>query len=543
MQQVSMFNMSQLTGLGSGLGSGMPFMFGASLEQQSFAELTQAEQQLPLDLDSQLINTDLEKALSLINNLDFEDLVDLQLNQLDSQDELTNIDLGKNEEQSLLLPIQTQAVLNLVEKIVPELTEVKNTQELTLKLQEKDISEENISLIMNILSPQEEKTSPKADFSPIIENNVSLTTNSQQQFSLKTSPSLLAEKVLSGQNLIDTDNNNKSNLAPEFSAEQPSQTDQVEPTLATKKDENLQQILALFKQSKDNDINNIHLKNIVDKTKRQQTIAPNTDEIKTVASNINNTAEQSVNLQNQENVNNSQNIIANNIISSEYKNLTLKFDKNIPENNDFIDNENFQTTAEVETFNLKDTAIKDKNIDIIKPSFNNELNLNSINKTQVSVQNFETNLENFDIQVENSEQPQQTFNQQLYKLAEQANINNQVSIAIKNLKNNNNQQVKIKLNPEELGNLTIELDLSDSLSKGVITVEKPEVAQQLAHNLKDLIKGFEDSSYKLQEKDIVIQVKDEESNKKSGYFNQQQEDKDEINISYNLDDDALDIKV
>jgi flagellar hook-length control protein FliK len=85
----------------------------------------------------------------------------------------------------------------------------------------------------------------------------------------------------------------------------------------------------------------------------------------------------------------------------------------------------------------------------------------------------------------------------------------QVDISIRQLANSGGGEVRIKLSPEELGRVDIRLEIHNSQVRGVILVERPEVMQDLARDLKQLQQALTASGLTMADNALSFQMQNQ----------------------------------
>ena len=502
----------------------LPFSFGMTAEQgQEFYDILQQTVQ---DLESGTLNNDeIAAKLAFIEQTIPDELMTKIEKALE---ENTDIDL-ESEDKTDELSAKAFAVLNLIDNIVDDINKVENSTDLTNSMFSSGVSQSNIETTLQMLDEVSQTTdkSIQATYEQLSEKAI-IKDNILEQFKTNqtATPQNLAEKVLTGKQL--TENPTVQNTA---TAEATSQTETQEPLNPTniiqtgsevskKQDKTINEMLALFKKTKSeaNEAGlNLDTKNI--KAAKQDTMAT---EVKTseqpniIANNSTQTQAQATHA---ESILRQESGKTNGAINkSEFKELSSKF------------------VAEVNTSAQTDTA--DRQAEEFRPINQTSATENNINfnKAFVNAQqatNQQIQLDGIEIsQAEQIEQVAEAkqdaklasnFNQHLYKVAQEASSHMQVTAALKSFKEQNMQQLKVKLNPEELGSVTIDMEMIDGTARGVIAVERPEVAQQLAQNLKDIFQSFKQAGVNVE--DIVVKVDDE----KSQNSNNQQQDNQQAN--------------
>lgn len=514
-------DLSMISQTGQASAGQLPFSFGMTAEQgQEFYDILQQTVQ---DLESGTLNNEeIAAKLAFIDQTIPDELM-TKIEQ--ALEENTDIDLD-SEDKTDELSAKAFAVLNLIDNIIDDINKVENSSDLTNSMSLSGVSQSNIETTLQMLDEVSQTTDQSIQAAyeqksekAIIKESIIAQFKANQQ----TNPQNLAEKVLTGQQLtenLNTQTATDTNTDAELLNQQPTTSAQTESS--KKQDKTINEMLALFKKTKSEAEQaglNLDLKNI----KAAQDSSAITPAIKTAEApattteQVNITAKNSIQTQAQattqaETIFKQDNSKTNGEINkSEFKELSSKFVA------DIANSSTTETTdIKVEEFKpINQTATTENNI--------------SFNKAFVNTQatNQQIHLEGIDIaqteQVEQTTEAKQdaklasNFNQHLYKVAQEASSHMQVTAALKTFKDQNMQQLKVKLNPEELGAVTIDMEMIDGTARGIITVERPEVAQQLAQNLKDIFQNFKQAGINVE--DIVVKVDDE----KPQNGNQQQE--------------------
>lgn len=100
-------------------------------------------------------------------------------------------------------------------------------------------------------------------------------------------------------------------------------------------------------------------------------------------------------------------------------------------------------------------------------------------------------------------------NSGLERLARQAEITTQVNVKVRQLAANGGGQVKMLLNPPELGEMEVRLEITNRAVKGQIIVQSQEVADQLARDLRHLQQGLADAGLQLQDEGLTFLLQEQ----------------------------------
>ena len=522
-------DLSMISQTGQASAGQLPFSFGMTAEQgQEFYDILQQTVQ---DLESGTLNNEeIAAKLAFIDQTIPDELM-TKIEQ--ALEENTDIDLD-SEDKTDELSAKAFAVLNLIDNIIDDINKVENSSDLTNSMSLSGVSQSNIETTLQMLDEVSQTTDQsiqaayeqKAEKAIIKENLIAQFKANQQ-----TNPQNLAEKVLTGKQLAENTNTQTATLLPNNTTTD-ANTDQdvlnqqpttpVQTESSKKQDKTINEMLALFKKTKSEAEQaglNLDLKNI----KAAQDSSAITPAIKTAEAPVTTTEQ--------------VNIIANNSTQTQAQATTQAetiFKQDNSKTNGEINKSEFKELSSKFVADIADsstTETADIKVEEFKPINQTAATENNIsfNKAFVNTQatNQQIHLEGIDIaqteQVEQTAEAKQdaklasNFNQHLYKVAQEASSHMQVTAALKTFKDQNMQQLKVKLNPEELGAVTIDMEMIDGTARGVITVERPEVAQQLAQNLKDIFQNFKQAGINVE--DIVVKVDDE----KPQNGNQQQE--------------------
>ena len=556
MQQVSVSQTSQ-----AGQATALPFDFGmTAAEGQEFydilkstmIELTPADE----DASAQIINQKMADSLEYIK----QSMPDKLMAKIKEDLAEENQDYSDEE-----LSAKVFAVLNLVDNIINNMDEVENKSQLENSMSSSGISQTNIETTMQMLDSSTENTdtSLQAAQQEITTKKV-IKNHLIEQFKIneKTNAQFLAEDIAAGKTInlkttdVTGDNTAEQAINKASQANNPNavtipneiinQANQQKETKAEGK--TLAEMLNLFKKTKqaaENQGLNLNADKKVETKPFEKAESPqilnNTSTEKSIGASANNTQVQAGQAMQQEALMPKKEGTTHGAINkSEFKDLSSKFvadlSEEAPTEDPIIPEE---IKAVNKTINTEAHAQVTKTVIDQKIAFSNNIT-NEITEAAEIEQMEKTQ----DIQqTQENKQPTSNFNMQLYKLAQQANVQNQVNIAIKNLKDQNMQQIKIKLNPEELGNISIEMELVDSSARGVITVERPEVAQQLAQNLKDIFQNFKQAGVNVDIKDIVVKV-DDQTKQQSQQHQEHADNQQAHEIEYTFsENDLVDIRV
>tara|TARA_Y100000590_G_scaffold447830_1_gene583650 strand:- start:407 stop:2077 length:1671 start_codon:yes stop_codon:yes gene_type:complete len=556
MQQVSVSQTSQ-----AGQATSLPFDFGmTAAEGQEFydilkstmIELTPADE----DTSAQIINQKMADSLEYIK----QSMPDKIMAKIKEDLAEENQDYSDEE-----LSAKVFAVLNLVDNIINNMDEVENKSQLENSMSSSGISQTNIETTMQMLDSSTENTdtSLQAAQQEITTKKV-IKNHLIEQFKIneKTNAQFLAEDIAAGKTInlkttdVTGDNTAEQAINKASQANNPNavtipneiinQANQQKENKAEGK--TLAEMLNLFKKTKqaaENQGLNLNTDKKVEAKPIEKAeaiqIQNNTSTEKSIGISTNNTQVQTGQAMQQEAlIPKKEGTTYGAINKSEFKDLSSKFvadlSEEAPTEDPIIPEE---IKAVNKTINTEAHAQVTKTVIDQKIAFSNNIT-NEITEAAEIEQMEKTQ----DIQqTQENKQPTSNFNMHLYKLAQQANVQNQVNIAIKNLKDQNMQQIKIKLNPEELGNISIEMELVDSSARGVITVERPEVAQQLAQNLKDIFQNFKQAGVNVDIKDIVVKV-DDQTKQQSQQHQEHADNQQAHEIEYTFsENDLVDIRV
>jgi len=540
MQQIDLGSINSIQGMGINL---LPFA-----PSQESAEFTEFSDTLDLSIEKS------EKSQQEINSVN--SYISESLDKIDKEFKNIEPTIENNIDMAL---VQSFAILNTVDSIISNVDNLNSVEDLKSQLEEKGVSEENIDKIIKKLNLE----TTQQDFSGIIASMVIPVTEEPnleqsktdviiQQRASKTlsiatqqqNNNIMAEQINSGEEISDLNINKKQNI------EVKTQNNQLEIETTEKnislsesvgKADNsklkLQELISQFKVNKnENETLDINPTKKAQIKEQSQDIQPNITETntskkldQTIKTDVQPAATQEVLIK--QKLGNNEKSTTEEV--SEYKALQNKAQDNIKDSETKQPLESLSENTEQK--HNKEFTLADKNISVNNKHESNQAQISNIEMAQ-----------KFDAMIQEKSEIQQNSNLDLYKIAQEANVQSQINIAIKQLKTTGDRQIKVKLHPEELGSVDIELNISNSTAKGLIIVESPEVAKHLAQNLKEAFQGFKGAGFELSEKDIEIKVDDNATNNKRKQHNsntkQDNQSQEETILSY-TNDDSLDIKV
>lgn len=542
MQIFSDLSMTSQATAGTSSASQLPFSFG--MTPQEGAEFYDILQQTVQDLEAGTLNNDeIADKLSLIE----ETIPDELMTKIEQELNINTESDDKTDE----LSAKAFAVLNLVDNIIDDINKVENKSDLESSMSLRGVSQSNIETTIEMLDTSSETTDKSIEITQQEINKRSIIRSemvSQFRATQAISPDQLSEKVLTGQQITNNDFNslkNTESLTTKNPIEniEPQQATNIAPTpeKTTKEGQTLNEMLALFKKTKEEAINtglNINSQKSPS-SKTEATIDPT---VKPVEINqeipLNNNQTQTQATQ-QESIIRQESGKTNGAINkSEFKELNSKFVADVDA--DFSDS---NPDASIEEFKpTNPTQATENNINMNRSFVNANSTTQQINMENIEASAIEQIQQTNEIKETQDAKLASNFNSHLYKLAQEANVQSQINVALKTFKDQNMQQLKIKLNPEELGGITIDMEMIDGTARGVITVERPEVAQQLAQNLKDLFQNFKQAGLEVDVKDIVVKVDDKHTQQESKQQNKEEGNSNELEFSFS-ENDLIDIQV
>lgn len=110
-------------------------------------------------------------------------------------------------------------------------------------------------------------------------------------------------------------------------------------------------------------------------------------------------------------------------------------------------------------------------------------------------------------------QQQASFSEQLRNAAQASEVASQTKLHIKPLAEKGGGQIRIDLNPPELGEIEVELKVEDGVASGRISVKNPEVLEQLARDLKVLQQGLAEAGLELKDENMTFAVMEDDKGK------------------------------
>ena len=106
--------------------------------------------------------------------------------------------------------------------------------------------------------------------------------------------------------------------------------------------------------------------------------------------------------------------------------------------------------------------------------------------------------------------------------AMQARLARQVSVHVRNLAGHGGGQIVVGLNPPELGRVQVRLEIMEGHVKGAITVQRPDVAETIARDMRALETAFQDMGLNLGEEGISIQLEQNPADQENENNNNEQ---------------------
>jgi flagellar hook-length control protein FliK len=100
-------------------------------------------------------------------------------------------------------------------------------------------------------------------------------------------------------------------------------------------------------------------------------------------------------------------------------------------------------------------------------------------------------------------------NNGLAKVAERAQVAEQINVQVKNLVTKGGGHIRMTLNPAELGQVDIQLQITDGKVQGTILAQNLEVIEQMARDLRSLQQGLAEAGLELDTKGIQFQLREE----------------------------------
>ncbi len=120
-------------------------------------------------------------------------------------------------------------------------------------------------------------------------------------------------------------------------------------------------------------------------------------------------------------------------------------------------------------------------------------------------------------QVNNQNRPAGT--ERLAQMARQADVAAQMQMQVRQLAKQGGGEVKMVLNPPELGELDLHIRVSDGRVSGVIASQNMDVLEQMARDLRYLQEAFAESGLEFSEEGLSFQLKEEGSQSSLGREN------------------------
>ncbi|MDE0724062.1 MAG: flagellar hook-length control protein FliK [Alphaproteobacteria bacterium] len=117
-------------------------------------------------------------------------------------------------------------------------------------------------------------------------------------------------------------------------------------------------------------------------------------------------------------------------------------------------------------------------------------------------------------QVNNQNKPVGT--ERLAQMARQADVSAQMQMQVRQLAKQGGGEIKMALNPPELGELDIHIRVSDGRVSGVISAQSMDVLEQMARDLRYLQEAFAESGLDFSEEGLSFQLKEDSSTGEQG---------------------------
>lgn len=119
-------------------------------------------------------------------------------------------------------------------------------------------------------------------------------------------------------------------------------------------------------------------------------------------------------------------------------------------------------------------------------------------------------------------------NNNIAKVAERAQVSEQINIQVKNLVEKGGGHIRMTLNPAELGKVDIQLQIMDGKVQGTILSQNLEVIEQMARDLRSLQQGLAEAGLELDTKGIQFQLRDENDSSQQHASNQGSDDENNL---------------
>ena len=98
----------------------------------------------------------------------------------------------------------------------------------------------------------------------------------------------------------------------------------------------------------------------------------------------------------------------------------------------------------------------------------------------------------------------------------QARLDNQVRVHVRTLAKHGGGQIEVGLNPAELGRIQVKLQIEDGTVHGAITVQRPEVMEQLGRDMRALEQALQDVGLKMSAQGLALQLENNNSGNNGG---------------------------
>lgn len=113
------------------------------------------------------------------------------------------------------------------------------------------------------------------------------------------------------------------------------------------------------------------------------------------------------------------------------------------------------------------------------------------------------------------------FDSRMADLVAQARVVEQMRVHVRTVANHGGGRIDVAINPPELGRVEVNLRIKEGKVSGTITVQRPEVMEHLARELKVLEQGLADAGLTLSAEGLTFQLQEQDAHDKQEGGNRQ----------------------
>ncbi len=132
------------------------------------------------------------------------------------------------------------------------------------------------------------------------------------------------------------------------------------------------------------------------------------------------------------------------------------------------------------------------------------------------------------------------FDSRMADLIAQARVVEQMRVHVRTVANHGGGRIDVAINPPELGRVEVNLRIKEGKVSGTITVQRPEVMEHLARELKVLEQGLADAGLTLNTEGLTFQLQEQGAHDKQDSGNRQASAGGDFSGSGSGDQDAAD---